>query len=229
MEHDAQRHDGLTPETMLAAAAHELVEPLIAMDVYAASMSDRLNGRLDHASREELERLRVGVCRARLLAETLLHQGPERALTRAPVDVGEVVRDCVHLLECEIRLREAVVEVGELPIVDGDESLLRALFANLLRNALKYGPRRGGTIAVDATAAPGSWRFAVRSDGTPIPEADGERIFDAYERGPHERRTRGVGLGLTICRYVVERHGGTIDVTPVPGGNRFHFTLPRGS
>jgi signal transduction histidine kinase len=227
MKKDSQSHDGLDLPTLLAAAAHELVEPLIAIDAYAASVSDRLNGRLDHDSREELERLRVGVYRARLLAETLLQRGTDGAIERAPVDIGEVVRDCVRRLEREIHLRQAVVEVGELPVVDGDETLLQALFANLLRNALKYGPRRGGTIAVEATAGPGSWRFAVSSEGVPISEVDRERIFDVYERGPHERRTRGAGLGLTICRDVVEQHGGTIGVTPLPGGNRFHFTLPR--
>src|SRR5690349_15813220 len=226
MQTDSQSHDGLDLTTLLAVAAHELVEPLIAMDAYAASVSDRLDGRLDRDSRDELDRLRIDVYRARLLAESLLHQGPDRRIRRAPVDTGEVVRDCLRLLECEIRVREVVVELGELPVVDGDDALLRALFANLLRNALKHGPARGGTIAVAARPRAGWWRFTVRSDGPTIPAGDRERIFRAWERGRRGRQVRGAGLGLTICRFVVERHGGAIGVAPVPGGNRFHFTLP---
>ena len=71
-----------------------------------------------------------------------------------------------------------------------------------------------------------AWQLGVESEGEPIPDADRERIFQPYRRGTGERRARGSGLGLSICREIVERHGGELGVMPVEGGNRFQFTLP---
>jgi len=73
----------------------------------------------------------------------------------------------------------------------------------------------------------GTWRLIVEDQGKGIPASERERIFEPYYRGAGERRARGAGLGLAICRYIVERHGGHIGVAPAPGGgNRFWFTLP---
>ena len=102
------------------------------------------------------------------------------------------------------------------------------MFTNLIVNGLRYGPREGSRIAVGATREPGAWRITVDSDGPTINAQDCERIFAPYQRGQHERRMRGAGLGLSICRRVVERHGGHIGVLPVEGGNRFWFTLADG-
>ena len=113
-----------------------------------------------------------------------------------------------------------------MPLVDADESLIAAVFMNLLVNALKYGPRQGATVRVGAVRLPGGWRFCVESEGEAIAVADRERIFELHQRGRGERRTRGSGLGLFISRQIVERHGGEIAVGPAAGGNRFSFTLP---
>ena len=137
------------------------------------------------------------------------------------------MRDCLRLLAPEVDFREVRLEVGELPVVAGEETLIRSLISNLVSNALKYGPRHGGTIVISATRLGEDWRFCVGSQGSTIPVAERERIFDAYRRGRGERRVRGAGLGLAICRQIVERHGGRIWVSPAHGaGNQFFFTLP---
>jgi signal transduction histidine kinase len=119
------------------------------------------------------------------------------------------------------------VKVVTLPVVRGNESLLRGLFANLLLNGLKYSSRNQPQLSVEVSREGDFWRFSVLSQGPTIPVEDRERIFEPYQRGRGERRARGTGLGLTICRRIVERHGGEIGVAPaVGGGNRFHFTLP---
>ena len=98
-----------------------------------------------------------------------------------------------------------------------EESLIGAVFANLIGNALKYGPRAGATISVEAKREPGAHRFIVTGGGRVIPYEDRERIFEPYERGRAERRTRGGGLGLAICRQIVQWHGGEIGVEETDG------------
>ena len=137
-------------------------------------MAGRLEGDGHAESRSDLDTLRRGSAHARVLVETLLHHGDaaERPLRRRPIDVGLRVRDCRRLLAPEVDFREVRLEVGELPVVAGEETLLRSLITNLLSNALKYGPRYGGTIAISATQRSEDWRFCVRSQGSTIPVAD---------------------------------------------------------
>jgi chemotaxis family two-component system sensor kinase Cph1 len=213
----------------IAVAAHELVVPLVMVESYAAMLSDRLEGEEHADSREDLDTLARGSARTRLMIETLLSEArsTERPLRRRPVDLNEVVGHCVMLLGPEFSARGAQVEVGELPEVLGEEALLSGVFVNLLSNALKYSPRRGGSIRIDAAREPAHWRLRVHSDGVAIPVEDQERIFEPFHRGRAERRAKGAGLGLAICRRIIERHGGTIGVSSPTGmGNAFFFTLP---
>jgi len=216
-------------EVFSAVAAHELLTPVVMIDAYAAMIADRLDESLHAESHEDLDNMRRGAARTRLLVETLLNhaRSTRREPLRRPVDLDRVLRECLTLLRAEIRARHAVVRVAELPEVQGEEPLLGSLFANLLANALKYGPRRHGTVTVEVGRAGALWRFCVDSEGPTISAEQRERIFEPYYRGSGERRARGAGLGLAICRYIVERHGGQIALAPAPaGGNRFWFTLP---
>jgi signal transduction histidine kinase len=216
-------------DSILAVAAHELLTPVIMIDAYATVVSERLDEEHHADSRRDLEALHRGAARARLLVETLLNdvQAEGRALRRRPIDVEVLVRECTTLLAPEIRSRDAEVQIAPLPQIRGEEPLIGAVFSNLLVNALKYGPRARGRILVEATPDQTGWRFSVQSQGPPIPPADRDRIFEPYHRGRGERRARGAGLGLAICRSIVERHGGQIGVTTSGSGdNSFYFTLP---
>ncbi len=215
-------------EAFAAVAAHEMVEPLVMAEAYAAIVADRLTGPEHGSSRQDLDTLARGMARMRRLAEMLLHEArsSERALALTTVSMSALTRDCVALLAPEIGAREARVELGELPEALGDQVLLSGVMSNLLVNALKYSPRLGAAIHVGGERADGLCRFFVDSEGPPIPYEARARIFGAYERGPGERRAVGAGLGLSICRRIVRRHGGDIGVTDAAGGgNRFHFTL----
>jgi signal transduction histidine kinase len=216
-------------DAILAAAAHELLTPVIMIDACVTTVAERLDGEHHAESRRDLEAVHRGAARTRLLVETLLNdvESQGRELRRRRIDPNLVVRECLALLAPEIRTRGVNVQVGELPRVRGEEPLISAVFSNLLVNALKYGPRERGTILVDAAPEETGWRFSVQSQGPMIPVADRERIFERYHRGRSERRAQGSGLGLAICRSIVERHGGQIHVTASRSGdNRFSFTLP---
>jgi signal transduction histidine kinase len=197
-------------------------------EAYAQFVRDRLDPDVDADSHTDLEALSRGMMRTRALVEALLVEtaSPVRVLQPRPVDLGEVVRESLELFEPEIRTRQSQVTVGKLPLVAGDRDLLTGLLRNLLINALKYGPRADGAIVVSALREDEVWRVSITSDGPTIPEQDRRRIFQPFRRGYGERRSHGVGLGLAICHRIVERHGGTIGVTPVKSGNRFFFTLP---
>ncbi len=203
--------------------------PFVMIDAKATMIAERLDEELHADTHRDLDAMRRGAVRTRLLVETLLHDACSqgRELRRRRIDLNFVLPECLTLLAPEVRSRGAAVQVAELPNVDGDEPLISAVFSNLLINALKYGPRSRGKILVDATPEKTGWRFSVQSQGATISVADRDRIFEPYHRGRGERRARGAGLGLTICRNIVERHGGQIGVTSSSsGGNRFYFTLP---
>jgi light-regulated signal transduction histidine kinase (bacteriophytochrome) len=214
-----------------AVAAHELVEPLIITETLAAMVSDRLDEEAHADSREDLAVVVRTATRTRHLLEALLHDARSggHSLTRQPVDLAAVVDDSVAMLAHEVQARGATVRLGELPTVLGDAPLLNGLFTNLILNALKYSPRTGSEIVVDASREQRAWRVAVESEGPTIPPEDRQRIFEPFQRGRSERRARGAGLGLTICRRIVERHGGRIWVDERAGGGTvFRFTLPTG-
>jgi signal transduction histidine kinase len=212
-----------------ADAAHELLTPLVMIDAYAATALERLHDELDADSVSDLDALRLAAARSRQLVQTLLEhaRSRRRPLERRDVEVAALVREALTLLAPEIRARGVAVEVGELPRVEADVTLIVAVFTNLLTNALKFGPREGAKIRVVARQDPDGWRFVIQSQGRAIAAEDAERIFEPYRRGRDERRTRGTGLGLAICREIVVWHGGRMGVESTEGGrNAFWFTLP---
>jgi signal transduction histidine kinase len=216
-------------EGFAAVAAHELVVPLIMTESYATMLTDRLSGDEFDDVRSYLDTLARGAAQTRLLIELLLHdaRSRERPFARREVDLNAVVHRCIALMQPELDARGARVDVGDLPVVLGEELLLASVFTNLIFNALKYSPRRPGSIRIDAARELGQWRLTVRSEGPTIPLEDRSRIFEPFQRVRRERRKKGAGLGLTICRRIIERHGGTIGMTPANGsGNAFYFTLP---
>jgi signal transduction histidine kinase len=213
-----------------ARAAHELVAPLVMTEAYGAMITARLDARQHADLVNDVDAISRAAAQARRLVEALLAEAAsaDRPLARESVPLAAVLADVERTLAPEIAARAAAVEAGELPTIRGDSTLMSSVFTNLLVNALRYGPREGMRIRVTATEVDhaDAWRITVDSDGTAIRAEDCERIFAPYLRGQHERRIRGAGLGLSICRRIVERHGGEIGVTPREGGNRFWFTLP---
>jgi signal transduction histidine kinase len=215
-------------ERFAAIAAHEMLEPLVMTEAYAAIVGERLDAE-DEESRVAVETIGRSAARARVLIETLLHDA--RAADRNPivedVDLAEEARHCIAQLAPELEAREARVVVGELPRVRGEAALLGSVLSNLLVNAMKYSSRRDAVIEIGAERERDCWKIFVKSSGPTIAVDQRERIFEQFSRARNERRARGTGLGLAICRKIVEGHGGSIGVTAANGsGNCFYFTLP---
>src|SRR5437016_3727754 len=143
-----------------------------------------------------------------------------------PTPMEVILRGVLARLDKEIRDREAHVSYDKLPRVPGDPDRLTQVFENLLRNALRHRGQAPPRIHITAETQADVWRFAVRDNGPGVEPAYLETIFKPFQRLPGKERS-GPGLGLTICRAIVERHGGRIWAESNDGtGGTFFFTLP---
>jgi signal transduction histidine kinase len=218
------------PENLAALAAHELLEPLIAIEAYATLAREGLERGDDPATTAaDLAGITRITARTRQLVESLLlDAGPESSPTAMEqVSLDKILADTMEVLATQVHDHDIQLDIRPLPAIAGDAVLLTSLFTNLLSNALTYGRRRGGHIAVDANRVGDEWLISITSDGTPIPAGEADAIFEPFRRGKADRRVGGHGLGLAICRRIAARHGGRIAV--VPGnlaGNTFLVALP---
>jgi len=211
-------------------AAHELKSPLQALSGFAALL-ERVHGpQLEPQAREFVSWIVDGATRMDCLIEDLLAycSVDTDAVVRAPVALGDVVADALSQLERDVTLRRAVVDVGALPVVNGDPIQFGELVQNLLANALKFVPDgHRPRIHVSAERGADAWTVTVADNGIGVEEASRERIFAMFERLHPRERFKGTGIGLSICKRIVERRGGTIWVEPnAGGGSRFRFRVP---
>jgi signal transduction histidine kinase len=214
-------------EGFAATAAHQLSEPLIVAESGTIMVAEDLGDTLDPELRARLDAIGRGAARARQMVDALLLDARSgTGLALKAVDTAQIAAQVLEDLAPQLHERSAVAEVGELPIVLAEPRLLSVIFHNLISNAIKYGPRQGGRIEIEATRDGDAWRLAVISGGTPLHDQETARVFEPWRRVPGERRVPGSGLGLAICKRLIERIGGTIGVEPREAGNRFYFVLP---
>ncbi len=144
------------------------------------------------------------------------------------VDLVSIVAEVTSALEYDIGVSVARLDVGPLPVVTGDPVQLHQLFQNLVQNAVKFGePSRPLEISVTARRTPDAWEISVTDNGSGIATDFHERVFLMFRRLHPAAHSDGQGMGLALCRRIVERHGGSIWVTSEPGcGSTFSFTLP---
>jgi signal transduction histidine kinase len=214
-------------EGFAATAAHQLSEPLIVAESGTIMVAEDLGDALDPELRARLDAIGRGAARARQMVDALLLDARSSSgLPLTAVDTAEIAAQVLEDLSPQMQERSAVAEVGELPVVRGEPRLLTVVLHNLISNAIKYGPRQGGKIEIDARPDGDGWRLAVVSAGSPLVGHETVRVFEPWRRVPGERRVPGSGLGLAICKRLIERIGGTIGVEPQAAGNRFYFVLP---
>jgi PAS domain S-box-containing protein len=209
-------------------ASHDLREPLRTVAGHLGLLERRLGEHLDSDTKELLNAAVDGAVRMNRLVGDLLAFSRVGAddTPLAPVDLGEVYEQVLVSLAAVIAESEATIEAGALPRVFGLEPQLTQLLQNLLQNALKFRGEAPPRVRVSAEAQGDQWVVRVRDNGPGIEPEQQERIFGAFVRAPSRRRQPGSGIGLAICRKIVERHGGRIWVDARPGeGACFTFTL----
>jgi signal transduction histidine kinase len=210
------------------AVAHEIKAPLAAarlqMDLARAEMID---AGVAERARLHLEKAEEMVVRTAALIADLLSFGVVSA-GKEPVAFRTIVQEALDELEPDIAATGAHIRVGDMPTLPADRTKLRQLFVNLFANALKYR-REGVPPEIVVSAEPEgaeAWRFSVADSGVGMETEDLERVFGLFQRGRDPSRP-GSGLGLALCRQIVEGHGGNIWAESQPGaGTAIRFTLP---
>ncbi|WP_090307720.1 ATP-binding protein [Natronorubrum texcoconense] len=216
-------------EQFAHAASHDLQEPLRMVSSYLQLIERRYEDELDNDGQEFLEFAVDGADRMSAMIDGLLQYSrvDSRGEPLEPIDLNDVVADVRRDLDPRIAESNAEVQIEELPCVRGDESQLRQVFQNLLKNAIDYCGDSQPRVYVSAEKNGTDWVVSVRDEGVGIDPAEQDRIFDVFHsHAPHDDHP-GSGIGLALCERIVERHGGDIWVESEPGeGAIFSFTLP---
>jgi PAS domain S-box-containing protein len=211
-------------------ASHDLQEPLRMVASYTQLLARRYRGKLDSDADEFIGYAVDGVNRMQRLIQDLLAYS--RVGTRGrefkSCDSGAALQRAVENLRTMLEESHGELKVEPLPRVRADETQLTQLFQNLVGNALKFHGKAPPRVEVAAApSGPGWWRFTVSDNGLGIDPQYFERIFIIFQRLHGRDEFPGTGIGLAICKKIVERHGGRIGLESRPGeGSTFWFTLP---
>ncbi len=218
-------------ELFASIAAHDLQEPLRGVSGFAGLLKKRYAGKLDQDGDEFISYIVDGAERMQQLIRDLLDYSrvTTGGKTFTPVDCNNALKAALDNLKIAIDESGAVVTFKPLPVVNADKGQIIRLFQNLIGNAIKY---RGGSkpaIAVSAEKQGDEWVFSVADNGIGINAQYYARIFQIFQRLHKRNEYPGTGIGLSICKRIIERHGGRIWVESAPGkGSVFYFTIPSG-
>jgi signal transduction histidine kinase len=210
-------------------ASHDLQEPLRMVTSYVQLLAQRYQGQLDAEAQEFIGYAAEGAQRMQQLIQDLLAYARVggTALEWAAVDCEAVLARTLLDLQLLIEEQRAEVSHDPLPTVRGEVQQVGLVFQNLLGNALKFHGAAPPRIHVSARPEGAMWVFAVQDNGIGMEARQAERIFQVFQRLHTRREYPGTGIGLAICKRIVERHGGRIWVESEPGkGSTFFFTLP---
>jgi PAS domain S-box-containing protein len=216
-------------EQFAYVASHDLQEPLRMVASFTQLLAARYKGQLDTEADEFIAYAVEGATRMQTLIEGLLSfaRVGTRGKELRPTDSQMVLSRSLQSLDVSLREANATVSNGALPVVAADESQLEQLFQNLIGNAVKFRGKDAPAVQVSAQRNGKEWIFSIKDNGIGIEPQYQGRIFVIFQRLHPRSEYPGTGIGLSICKKIVERHGGRIWVESAKGrGSTFHFTMP---
>lgn len=211
-------------------ASHDLQEPLRKLFFYTDVLKKKYNANLDASGHAMLNNMTLAAGRMKELISDLLSysQLQQQKLKFESVDLNQVITEIVKDLDIVIREKKAIINVGNLPVLNGNTLRLRQLFTNLISNALKYSKKETPPeIEVTASIEDENIVIKVKDNGIGFEEQYREKIFGLFERLHTRDQIPGTGIGLSICKRIVELHNGSIEADSVPNEYAiFSVTLP---
>lgn len=213
-------------------ASHDLKEPLRSIQCFVQMLQEDYEGNLDEQA-DELIRCTVKATeKMQLLIEDLVNlpRIDSQAKPFEPVEMDDVFADVLSALKTSIRDAGAEVNCDKLPSVMDDRFQIAQLLQNLIGNAIKYRGDEAPLVYVAVAEKADSWQFCVSDNGIGIDPKYANQIFEIFKRLHSEAQYPGTGIGLAVCRRVVERHGGKIWLDSAEGeGSTFYFTIAKQS
>ncbi len=215
-------------EQFAYVASHDLQEPLRMVSSYMQLLSRRYAEHLDEDAQDFIGFAVDGAQRMQMLIDDLLAYSRvgTKGAPLEPTDTEVALHRALSNLEVAVEEAGATVTSGSLPRVLGDTGQLVQLFQNLVGNGIKFSGEDRPRVEVEATQIEDGWQFCVRDNGIGIEPQYRQRIFQLFQRLHTRDRYPGTGIGLALCKRIVERHGGTVWVESARDkGSAFYFTL----
>jgi light-regulated signal transduction histidine kinase (bacteriophytochrome) len=216
-------------EQFAYVSSHDLQEPLRMISSYLQLLQRRYQGKIDDKADKYIYFTVDGAARMQVLINDLLEFS--RVNTRAeepePTDCEFVLNQALSNLNLYITENKATVSYGSLPKVMADSTQLGQVFQNLIINGIKFHSEEAPKIHLSAEKNASEWVFSVQDNGIGIDPQYSEKIFEVFKRLHNKEEYPGTGIGLAVCKKIVERHGGRMWVESELGkGSTFYFTLP---
>jgi light-regulated signal transduction histidine kinase (bacteriophytochrome) len=216
-------------EQFAYVASHDLQEPLRKIASFCQALERRYHGQLDERADQYIEFAVDGAKRMQVLINDLLafSRVGRSGHTLELVDLNEVLAQVRTSLSRTLNESDASIDARALPTVRGERALLVSLLQNLISNAVKFRGAQPPIVRLEAQRQGDEWRFSVTDNGIGVEAEYAERIFVIFQRLHSKEAYAGTGIGLAMCRKIVEYHGGRMWLEPGHSpGAQFHFTMP---
>jgi light-regulated signal transduction histidine kinase (bacteriophytochrome) len=221
-------HSNQELEQFAYVASHDLQEPLRMVAAYTQLLSERYRGKLDSQADKYIGYAVEGAVRMQGLIQDLLafSRAGRQGLDLTTIECDSAVTGALQNLQAAIAESGAVVLHDPLPAVTGNAVQLQQVFQNLIGNAIKFRGQDAPVIQIEAQPQGADWLFSVRDNGIGIAPEKADGVFTIFRRLHTRAEYPGNGIGLSICKKIIEQHGGKIWVAPHSGpGTVFQFTL----
>jgi signal transduction histidine kinase len=212
-------------EAFATVASHDLQEPLRKIQMYSSRLTEANAGKLDEASTASLEKILNSSKRMKDMISNVLTLSTMHEVELVDVSINEAINKAITDLEIKITEKKAVITIEKLPLIRGNEAYLTQLFMNVIGNAVKFCTRQP-EIRITGAQSADKVEITVADNGIGMEEVDLEKIFNPFTRIHSKAQFEGSGIGLAICKRIMDLHGGEIEVKSTPGvGTTFKFTF----